>query len=164
MDAEIRAMEERLDNWRLCVRSGVIRHHCGSAEHRYRAGKGDVMESRRVPRLVIDERDGWLIERAWSTLPIRWRWMLKLHYVLQLEKRAVIRWTLKRAEHAIKPWHYKAELLHAVRKLKMVVDTLQFVEDTPRHNLDAVSQDAWNESPKAALARPVETETEPVEA
>lgn len=160
---EFKNMEGRLDNWRLCVRTGVIRHHCASAEHRYRPTKGESLEARRSPTMVIDEADGWAIEMAWRLLPLRFRWMLKLHYILNLERRGVIRWVMKRAEHAIKPWQFNSELFYGVSLLKKVLDNGIRASENRRHNSKAVSQDAWNESPKAALARPEKTD-EPAEA
>lgn len=160
---EFKDMEARLVNWRLCLRVGIIRHHCGSAEHLYRPPKGEALESRRAPQLVIDDDDGQTVERAWRLLALQYRWMLKLHYALQLQPRGVIRWVLKRAGYAVKPWHFKAELHHAVSLLKKVLDNDMQAAENRRHNLIAVSQDAWNESPKAALVRP-EKINEPAEA
>lgn len=160
---EFNIMEARLDNWRLCMRAGIIRHHCASAEHRYRPTKGEAAEARRSPAPVIDEADGRNIEAAWRLLPARFRWMIKLHYILQLDRRGVIRWVMKRTEHAIKPWNFRSELFYGVSLLKKVLDNGIAAEENRRHNLIAVSQDAWNESPKAALVRPEET-SEPAEA
>ena len=160
---EFKEMEARLANWRLCLRVGVIRHHCGSAEHLYRPEKGEAFEARRAPQLVLDDDDGQRVEAAWRLLPLRYRWMLKLHYVLQLQPRGVIRWVMKRADYAVKPWHFKAELHHAVAQLRKVLDNNMQADENRRHNLIAVSQDAWNESPKAALVRSEKT-NEPAEA
>ncbi|OQY64726.1 MAG: hypothetical protein B6D47_12940 [Rhodocyclaceae bacterium UTPRO2] len=155
-ESEFKEMEARLENWRLCVRVGLVRHHCASVEHRYRPG-GLGADARRAPKLLVDELDGWRVEEAWRALPVRFRFQLNLHYVRCVQQHQVIRWVLKRTAHSIKPWHYKAELFYAVGLLKKKLDSMNSRSHNRGHNSSSVSIDTSRESPKAGAARPEET-------
>lgn len=118
-DPEMHAFEERLENWAWVMRYGHSNGHCASAEHMYRPPRRG--EERRQPDRQADAADGWSIEAAWKQLPEKQRWLLKFHFVHSMSRSGVIRWVAKRG-HIIKPWNFPAELLHAMRALKKIVD------------------------------------------
>lgn len=119
-DTEFKEMEGRLDNWRQVVTASGSVGHCGSVESLFRR---DRDEGRRNARRVVDELDGWRVEQAWKAMSIPWvRALLKFHYIRRLEQRHCIRAVLRETGHAIKRWHYRAELVYSVGRLKQVLD------------------------------------------
>ncbi len=156
-DTEMKEFERRLDNWRMVVTGQAGVGHCGSVESLYR---GDRDEDRRKPSLVIDELDGWKVEDAWKAMPLsHYRWLLKLHYVRRSEQRHVIRAVLHHTGHAIKRWHYRAELINAVMQLRKALDILhrQSHHLHPQSELDSSSLMSVGRR-EAVFARPDGTE------
>lgn len=142
--AEIADLEARLANWRRCLRMGLELSHCASAEYRYQAPRD---EDRRSPRLRVDELDAWVIEEAWRQLPLSSRWLLKLHYALQLREHSVRRWMQRRCGYAIKSWAYESERRKSLASLAQVLDAT----DTQEHHADKFSRaaavQAWSHHP-----------------
>ena len=81
------ALDEMIRQWIRTVRSGRVRHACGSAEKHYRPASGDLdLLDEQMPNpdshVPIDVRTGWAVELAWrhiDRLPLRV--LLSWHYI-----------------------------------------------------------------------------------
>ena len=80
-------LDDLLQQWIRTVRSGRVRHLCGSAEKAYRPALGEIDLLEEAPpdpekAMPIDVRTGWQVELAWrhiDRLPLRL--LLSWHYV-----------------------------------------------------------------------------------
>lgn len=146
-----------IDNWVRCVRFGYVRGHCASIEGRYRAERGEGLESRRQPRIEVIESRGWLVETAWRTLPDVERWMLKLHFIRNQEDHMVMRGIVHHTGQAVKRWHFVARLNYAVMLLKRAVDKLDGARVLSEAQFET-AEVKRDRAPSGALARPAKTE------
>jgi hypothetical protein len=154
-------VEDRIKNWVRCVRVGLIRHHCGSAEHRYRPDRHEALEARRDPKIIIDEADGWKLESAWRTLALRHKMMLKFYYIHDCQQRSVIQAVIRYADYAIKRHHFRAEIRYAVSLFRRKALDME-ISGPYKSDSNSTAAMSVPRCPKAGVARP--EETEPVQA
>jgi len=86
--SQFKNMEERLDNWGITVRSPKFHDGvCAQWARLYVA----LRDGSPGPATVTPiERDGWLVEAAWSSMPDHVsKWVLKYTYVLRMSPEQV---------------------------------------------------------------------------
>lgn len=80
---------DRLKNWAIASRlPAFLADTCGSMEKRYRSPQVWYAPQ---PKLVIDYLDADLVEKAWRSLPMKHRMMLKYCYVYPVHPRVAER-------------------------------------------------------------------------
>jgi hypothetical protein len=86
--SDFKKMEDRLDNWGFTVRSPKFQSGVCAQWARLFVALRDGAAS---PAAVTPiERDGWLVEAAWSSMPDHVsKWVLKYHYVLRMSPEQV---------------------------------------------------------------------------
>lgn len=115
------SVDEIIDAWVRTVRSGRVKHHCGSAEHMFRAAELDILnELQPYPELAVpvNVRLGWACELAWRQLhPVNLRLLLSHHYIKNR--------SLAEAARRAKIPRHKAEFLlqRARQEIKMKLMT-----------------------------------------
>jgi hypothetical protein len=78
-------LEERLDNWGRVVRSPMYQDGVCAVWAKWYIAKRDVNAVEPNASIPPEDRDGWLIERAWSEMPAHVpKWLLKYHYVWRM--------------------------------------------------------------------------------
>jgi hypothetical protein len=79
-------LEERLDNWGRVVRSPKYQTGvCAAWAKWYVAKRGEDAAVEPHAAISPDDRDGWMIERAWCAMPAHApKWLLKYHYVWRM--------------------------------------------------------------------------------
>ncbi|SEI42230.1 hypothetical protein [Paraburkholderia diazotrophica] len=87
--SEFQSIEERLDNWGFTVRSPKFQSGvCAQWAHMYVAMRDAAAET--PSNVTPVEKDGWLIEAAWSAMPDHVsKWVLKYTYVLRMSPEQV---------------------------------------------------------------------------
>lgn len=108
-------IDDRLENWGKVVRSPRFQSgECGLWAKWYvmLRDSGKPVEA---PAMTKDERDGWLVEKAWSMLPNHtYKWSLKYHWVWRMDLEQVS--TRMRKSHGISTRGIKMELVLAQAK------------------------------------------------
>lgn len=114
-------LDSEIENWARLVRVGRIRHNCGSVEGGFRAPAAENLltnETSDPPRPPLRVLDGWMVERAWRSLPeFRVRMLVAVHYI---RNRA-----LHEAARKAKVPHHQAEFLLNQARLAMKRRLLQ---------------------------------------
>lgn len=75
-------IEARLENWSRIVRSPRFQSGECAAWAKWYVALRDAERPRDTPVMTKDERDGWLVEKAWSMMPNHVaKWTLKYQYI-----------------------------------------------------------------------------------
>lgn len=78
-------IESRLENWSRVVRSPRFQSGECAAWAKWYVALRDAERMRDVPLMTKDERDGWLVEKAWSDMPNHVaKWVIKYSYVWRM--------------------------------------------------------------------------------
>jgi hypothetical protein len=108
-------LEERLENWSRVVRSPRFQSGECAAWAKLYVALRDAEKMRDVPAMTKDERDGWLVEKAWAALPNHtYKLSLKYHYIWRMDLNQVS--TKLRKSHDIITRGIKMELVMSQAK------------------------------------------------
>jgi hypothetical protein len=131
-------IDDRLENWGKVVRSPRFQYGECAAWAKWYVALRDSGKAPDMPTMTKDERDGWLIEKAWSDLPNHtYKWALKYSHVWRMDPDQVS--TRMRKSHGISMRGIKVELVLAQAKTALCKNIASL---TTKEILKFVSKDA----------------------